>query len=60
MSGPSAIPTVLSTQVAAAVTKIEGVTKKRNRAPKQGTYKSEEVVSDMDMKHNVSGDMMVF
>ena len=60
MSGPSAIPTVLSTQVAAAVTKIEGATKGKQRTPKQVTYKSEEVVSDTDMKDDVTADMMVF
>ena len=60
MSGPSGIPTVLSTQVAAAVTKIEGATKGKKRAPKQVIYKSDEVVSNMDMKDDVTGDMMVF
>ena len=60
MSGPSGIPTVLSTQVAAAVTKIEGTTKGKKRAPKQVTYKSEEVVSDTDMKDNETADMRVF
>ena len=59
MSGPSGIPTVLSTQVAAAVTKIESATKEKKRAPKQVTYESEEVVSDMDMKENETADMMV-
>ena len=60
MSGPSGIPTVLSTQVAAAVATIEGATKGKKRVPKQVTYKSEEVVSDTDMKDNETADMMVF
>ena len=60
MSGQSGIPTVLSTQVAAAVTKIEGATKGKKRTPKQVTYKSEQVVSDTDMKDNVTGDIIVF
>ena len=60
MSGPSGITNVFSTQVAAAVTKIEGATKGKKKAPKQVTYKSEEVVSDTDIKDDVIGDMMVF
>ena len=60
MSGPSGIPTVHSTQVAAAVTKIEGATTGMKRVPKQVTYKFEEVVSDTGMKDDVTEDMMVF
>ena len=60
MSGPSGTPTVLSTQVAAAVTKNEGATKGKRTALKQVTYKSEEVVSDTDMKDDLTGDIMVF
>ena len=60
MSGPSGIPTVLCTQVAATVTKIEGATKGKERAQKQVTYKSEKVVCDRDMKDDVAADMMVF
>ena len=60
MSGPSGIPNVLSTQVADAVTKIEGVTKGKKRAPKQVTYKSEEVVFDTDLKDNETAEIMVF
>ena len=59
MSGPSGMPIVLSTQVAAAVTKIKGATKGKKRAPTQVTYKSAEVVSDTDMKDDVTGNMMV-
>ena len=60
MSGPAGIPTVLSTQVAAAVTKIEGGMKGKKRALKQVTYNSEEVVSDTDMKDDMTRDMMYF
>ena len=60
MSSQLEIPTVLSTQVAATVTKIEGPTKKEKKELKQVTYKSVEVVSNMDIKDNVRADMLVF